>query len=102
MHVLDRLKKWYRGQPEIIVYQPIKVERTPQPTPFQLILEDKRVKGFILRKDESARKLSKRGDSFEVSVPKSWVTHFKGKLKPFLIQVQNSLGICYMEAENDE
>ena len=99
-NLLDRFKRWYRRQPEVVVFQPIKIDKTPQPVPFEVRLEHRKVKGFILRQDEDSRALSPRGSSMHVSVPSKWVELLPSELKPFLVQVQNHVGIAYLPQES--
>lgn len=98
----NRIKNWWNRQPEIIVYQPIQINSNPEPIPFEVNIQGQKTKGLILRIDETPRVISKRGDSFQISIRKNWVQYLPPSLPSFLIQVQDKIGIVFMPEEGEK
>jgi hypothetical protein len=90
----QRFRDWWKRQPDIgVLPSPIMINSNPEPTAFKVEINGQKVKGFLLRKDAKPKVLSERGHSFQISIPKLWVPHLKGKFKPFLVQIHNDLGV---------
>jgi hypothetical protein len=96
LNISKKLKELWNKQPDIIVFQPLKLNENPDPIPFEVLIQGKKTCGFILRQDEEARVLSQRGTSTGITVPSKWTGYVSQKLKPYLIQVQNKIGIVFM------
>jgi len=89
---LDKLKsKWNdpRSNPEIIVLKPFTIDEQPEPIPFELKIQNKTVKGFILRQDDRFRKLGFRGNSNSLTLPSGWQKNLGQLQKAHLVQIQN-------------
>jgi len=102
LHELQkRIKAKWDKQPDIYVFQPIRIKENPKPVPFQVEIENKKLKGFILRQDEKPMTISQRGSSKGLVIPSKWVNPLNPKLKPYLIQVQNQIGIVFFPEDFD-
>jgi len=98
LNPLKKIKEWWNRQPDIIVYQPLKLDKNPHPIPFKATVEGKHIKGFVLRQDDELRKVCVHGRSNILSIPHEWLA-FKDFPEVFnetvLIQEGNELGIYY-------
>lgn len=109
----EKLKKWYSRQPEVTIFKPFRVPDEPAPVAFEWKMKDRTVKGFILRKDQTARVLSQRGNSVQITIPKVFVRYLKSKLKEkkfkleqqkfqsCLLQFQNVLAFMFVPEHNE-
>lgn len=93
--VFHKLRK---TQVEIHIFKPFKIPEDPAPIPFTLTIGSTTFEGWILRQDE-ARVLSKRGSSKELTVPAKWVSVLPVALKPYLIQIDEGLGLLYFSED---
>jgi hypothetical protein len=97
--IYERLKKAYKKSPEVIVFQPVRIRDDPEPIAFETLVQNAKLKGFILRHDEPSRVIGKRGNSFEISIPAKWVKSLNPSLKPFLIQIHKTICIAFVPEE---
>lgn len=89
---LNKLRTKYndpRSNPEIVVLKPFNIEEDPAPIPFELKIQNKIIKGFILRQDERFRKLGFRGNSNSLTLPSGWQKNLGQLQKAHLVQIQN-------------
>ena len=90
--VLTAIKKAYHDpakNPDIVLLKPLQITDQPSPIPFELTVLDQHVKGFILRQDDTPRKLGHRGNSNNLTVPPGWEKHLCQWQKAVLVQIQN-------------
>ena len=103
--MFEKLKKAWKNQPEVTLFKPFRIAEEPQPIPFEFNMHGKTFKGFILRQDpaKEPRELNKRGNSHSITVPPSFVKHLKTRHRPYLIQIENQIGLMVLPAlENGE
>lgn len=91
-NLFSKLKTKYndpRSNPEIVVLKPFIIQEQPEPIPFELKIQNKIIKGFILRQDDRFRKLGFRGNSNSLTLPSGWQKNLGQLQKAHLVQIQN-------------
>lgn len=93
-----KIKEAWRNSPEVTIFNPFRISEDPRPIPFELTMQGKTYKGFILRADpqKEPRELNKRGNSHSITVPPSFVSCLKKLHRPYLIQIQDQLGLIVL------
>jgi len=91
-NLFNKLKTKYndpRSNPEIVVLKPFSIEEQLEPIPFELKIQTRIIKGFILRQDDRFRKIGFRGNSNSLTLPSGWQKNLGQLQKAHLVQIQN-------------
>jgi len=87
--IVKKIKTLWDRQPEIIIYQPLP-KISPEPEPFEL-------KGHIIRSDDSARKITKSGNSYHVTFPPEWLQVLNVNIEySALFHAQGKVGLIFV------